>query len=171
MRPDYDSDWKGAVILKNKKWVKPVISIAVFAAIIAGIWLGVQSLLGGRGVAASKDDILAVVKSVLPYLIVMAVAVVAIAAAFIVYLWAEIMARVLKAPSNTYLIPGIIPLLPGGPLYYTMSAIVEGNHELFAENGLKTVFITFGMAAGMAAVIVHYLLKIKKVKSKRKATE
>ena len=95
------------------------------------------------------------------------------AAAFIVYLWAEIMARVLKAPSNTYLIPGIIPLLPGGPLYYTMSAIVEGNHELFAENGLKTVFITFGMAAGMvaAAVSVHYLLKIKKVKSKRKATE
>ena len=54
-----------------------------------------------------------------------------------------------------------------------MSAIVEGNHELFAENGLKTVFITFGMAAGMvaAAIIVHYLLKIKKVKSKRKATE
>ncbi len=70
--------------MKNRKWVKPVIFIVVFAAITAGIWLGVQSLLGGRGVAASKDDIIAVVKSVLPYLIVMAVAVLAIAAAFIV---------------------------------------------------------------------------------------
>lgn len=41
-------------------------------------------------------------------------------AAFLVYLYAEIMARILKAPSNIFLIPGIIPLLPGGTLYYTM---------------------------------------------------
>lgn len=95
------------------------------------------------------------------------------AAAFVVYLWAEIMARALKAPSNTYLIPGIIPLLPGGPLYYTMSAIVEGDNELFVKNGLNTIFIAFGMAAGMvvAAVFVYYILKIKKVKHNRNITE
>ncbi len=51
------------------------------------------------------------------------------AAAFIVFVWAEIMARILKAPSNTYLIPGIIPLIPGGSLYYTMKGVVDGNHR------------------------------------------
>ncbi|MFR5875707.1 MAG: threonine/serine exporter family protein [Eubacterium sp.] len=82
------------------------------------------------------------------------------AAAFIVYIWAEIMARILKAPSNTYLIPGIIPLLPGGALYYTMNGLVEGDKEQFITNGINTLLITFGMAAGMVAcaVMFHYLL-------------
>lgn len=90
------------------------------------------------------------------------------AAAFIVFVWAEIMARILKAPSNTYLIPGIIPLIPGGSLYYTMKGVVDGNQQLFAESGKNTVFVTFGMAAGMvvAAVVFHYIIKIKK-KGKR----
>ena len=90
------------------------------------------------------------------------------AAAFIVFVWAEIMARILKAPSNTYLIPGIIPLIPGGSLYYTMKGVVDGNQQLFAESGKNTVFVTFGMAAGMvvAAVVFHYIIKIQK-KGKR----
>ena len=44
-----------------------------------------------------------------------------VVATAVVYFWSVAMARVLKAPSNTYLIPGIIPLLPGGPLHYTMA--------------------------------------------------
>ena len=40
-----------------------------------------------------------------------------VVATAVVYFWSVAMARVLKAPSNTYLSPGIIPLLPGGPLY------------------------------------------------------
>lgn len=47
-----------------------------------------------------------------------------VVATAVVYFWSVAMARVLKAPSNTYLIPGIIPLLPGGPLYYTMAGLV-----------------------------------------------
>ena len=79
------------------------------------------------------------------------------------------MARLLKAPSNTYLIPGIIPLLPGGALYYTMKGVVDGNQELFQQNGLNTVFITFGMAAGMvvAAALFHYILKAKIFRKKK----
>ena len=43
-----------------------------------------------------------------------------VVATAVVYFWSVAMARVLKAPSNTYLIPGIIPLLPGGPLLSTI---------------------------------------------------
>lgn len=90
-------------------------------------------------------------------------------ASFVVFVWAEIMARILKAPSNTYLIPGIIPLIPGGSLYYTMKGVVDGNQSLFAENGKNTVFVTFGMAAGMvvAAVVVHYIIKAFELKRKK----
>lgn len=86
------------------------------------------------------------------------------AAASVVYIWSVIMARVLKAPSNTYLIPGIIPLLPGGALYYTMSGIVNGDKKLFVQNGINTVWITFGIAAGLVtcAVVFYYILKIRK---------
>ena len=89
------------------------------------------------------------------------------AAAAIVYFWSEIMARVLKAPSNIYLVPGIIPLLPGGAIYYTAKALVLGNNAQFSENGIKTLLITFGMAAGMvcAAVIAYYFNRTKKAKS------
>ena len=51
----------------------------------------------------------------------------AMAASFGICLWSEIMARVRKAPTNIFLIPGIIPLLPGGSLYYTMNALINGD--------------------------------------------
>lgn len=85
------------------------------------------------------------------------------AAACVVYIWSVVMARLLKAPSNTYLIPGIIPLLPGGTLYYTMSGLVNEDMELFSTNGINTVWITFGIAGGLvtSAVLFYYILKFQ----------
>lgn len=92
------------------------------------------------------------------------------AAALIVYLYSEIMARVLKAPANIFLIPGIIPLLPGGALYYTMYGIVDGNRVMFTQNFSKTSAITFGIAVGIVvgAVFMNYVLRIKEKKSIKK---
>ncbi len=87
-------------------------------------------------------------------------------AALIVYLYSEIMARVLKAPSNVFFVPGIIPLIPGGALYYTMSGIVNSESEVFIENGVKTVESAFGIALGIVvgAVGVMYINRIKNKK-------
>lgn len=87
-------------------------------------------------------------------------------AAFLVYIYAEIMARVLKAPSNIFLIPGIIPLLPGGTLYYTMYSIVDSNTDLMISEGTKTVAITFGIAAGIVVgtVLFSYFRNVSKKK-------
>lgn len=82
-------------------------------------------------------------------------------AAFLVYIYAEIMARILKAPSNIFLIPGIIPLLPGGSLYYTMHSIVEGNTDMMISEGAKTAIITFGIAAGIVVGTVLFLYIVK----------
>lgn len=87
-------------------------------------------------------------------------------AAFLVYIYAEIMARVLKAPSNIFLIPGIIPLLPGGALYYTMQSIVEGDRDTAIYQGTQTAIITVGIAAGIVVgtVLFYYIVQISSKK-------
>lgn len=42
-------------------------------------------------------------------------------AAIAVTIYAEIFARIKKTPTSTFLIVPMIPLIPGGVLYYTMS--------------------------------------------------
>lgn len=44
----------------------------------------------------------------------------------------EILARLIKAPVLMLLVPMLIPLIPGGDLYYMMSFFVRGDNEAFA---------------------------------------
>ncbi|MBQ1965266.1 MAG: threonine/serine exporter family protein, partial [Clostridia bacterium] len=41
--------------------------------------------------------------------------------AFSMSVYAGIMARVLKTPATTFITTSLIPLIPGGSLYYTMA--------------------------------------------------
>ncbi|NFQ66251.1 threonine/serine exporter family protein [Clostridium sporogenes] len=86
-------------------------------------------------------------------------------ASMIVCLWSELMARKLKAPTNIFMIPGIIPLLPGGTLYYTMEAMLQKNKKIFIQKGLETVMITIGIVAGIVAVsviLVYFFTLLRK---------
>ena len=46
----------------------------------------------------------------------------------VVSAYAEVMARVFKAPVTGFLTIGILPLVPGGGIYYTMEYCVSGLH-------------------------------------------
>ena len=48
-----------------------------------------------------------------------------------VTIYAEIMARLFKEPVTGFLLIGIIPMVPGGPLYYTMEYCINGETLLF----------------------------------------
>lgn len=76
-----------------------------------------------------------------------------------VYAWSEFMARMQKAPVTIFLLPGIVPMLPGGQLYYALRAMLEKNLAGFQEHGVNFVMITLGMACGVvaASVISCYL--------------
>ncbi len=76
------------------------------------------------------------------------------AAALVATLYGEIMARVLKAPVSVYSIPSIIPLVPGGSLYYTMAALMNGNEEEFFLRGMDTIQTALGIAIGIISVSV-----------------
>ena len=70
-------------------------------------------------------------------------------ASFMICLWAELMARVKKAPATVFLVPGIIPLLPGSALYYTMSGFVGKDHGLFLSKGSETLYTAIGIVGGI----------------------
>lgn len=63
--------------------------------------------------------------------------------------YAEIMARLLKTPSTVFLTPAILPLVPGGAVYSTMVALVDGDRAGFAESGSLTLQVGVGIAAGI----------------------
>jgi uncharacterized membrane protein YjjB (DUF3815 family) len=81
-------------------------------------------------------------------------------AAMAVCLWSETMARLRKAPANVFLIPGIVPLLPGGAFYYAMQGVVLNDMEEFTRKGSEAAFIALGIAGGIlvASEIVRLVL-------------
>ena len=50
-------------------------------------------------------------------------------------LYAEIMARVRRAPATGYLHVALFPLVPGGGIYYTMEYCIAGGHGPLSGNG------------------------------------
>lgn len=77
--------------------------------------------------------------------------------------YAEAMARAMKAPATPILACSIIPLVPGGKLYYTTYYIVTGESELFKVSLKETLLIAAGLAVGIIciSVIVHEINRHK----------
>lgn len=79
-------------------------------------------------------------------------------AALVVSVYSEIAARILKSPANMFLIPSIIPLLPGGSFYYTMSAVVSMDGEMFKIKGFETIITVLGITIG---IVLGFFLFVK----------
>ena len=79
------------------------------------------------------------------------------AASVFATLYSESMARYKKAPVVVFLLPCLIPLVPGGGLYYTMSYAVLKEMQQCRSFLSDTAEAAIGIAAGviMASVLVH----------------
>ncbi|MBQ6753429.1 MAG: threonine/serine exporter family protein [Clostridia bacterium] len=73
-------------------------------------------------------------------------------AAVVCTFYAEILAKAQRTPATVLLIPSIIPLIPGGALYYTMSNIVSRELETAWYFGRLTIQYALAIALGMALV-------------------
>lgn len=82
-------------------------------------------------------------------------------------IYAELLARIVKAPSTVFLIPAVIPLTPGSLLYYTMQALVDGDERLSTELGEETVLVALGIALGIV-VISAFFYQLTHYDAKRK---
>lgn len=69
-----------------------------------------------------------------------------------VSLLSEVFARYLKCPVTTFLICALIPLVPGGAMYYTMLEIVQGNNDLAIMKAIDTCVQACSIAFGFILV-------------------
>ncbi|MBU4440195.1 MAG: threonine/serine exporter family protein [Firmicutes bacterium] len=83
-------------------------------------------------------------------------------------LYAEVMARLTKSPTTIYLAVALIPLVPGGGIYYTMLYFINGDIELGASTGIETLLISGALAVGIIMVSSTVNL-VRKVMLKSKA--
>lgn len=73
--------------------------------------------------------------------------------------YAELVAKRVKAPATLFLIPTLIPLVPGSYVYSMMLALVRGDSEATELYGTLTAQWAIGLAAGISLVaVVHQIL-------------
>ena len=73
-------------------------------------------------------------------------------AAAAVTVYGEVFARIEKTPTTTFLVPSIIPLIPGGSLYYTMNYALNKQWAEFSQRGFYTLQLALSLAVGIIAV-------------------
>ena len=78
--------------------------------------------------------------------------------------FAEVMARVMKTPTTTFITTSLVPLIPGGSLYYTMAYAFHQDGERFMTKGLSTLSLAAALALGIiiATTLTKLILKPRK---------
>lgn len=94
-------------------------------------------------------------------------------ASICVSVYAEVLARVLKAPATVFLIPGAIPLIPGRNLYYAMSSAVSNEWSLARMHSVQMIQFALGIAIGISLIMAIFSMKenIKKERLKKKTEQ
>lgn len=72
--------------------------------------------------------------------------------AAVVTVYGELLARLEKTPTTTFLVPSVIPLIPGGALYYTMNYALNKQWSQFAHQAFYTLQLALSLAVGIIAV-------------------
>ncbi len=72
--------------------------------------------------------------------------------AMAIALLGEIFARLLKDAATVFTIPGIIPMVPGASLYYTMLYFIQGDSSRALQAGQITLFTAGAIALGILVI-------------------
>ena len=68
--------------------------------------------------------------------------------------YSEIAAKIAKTPATLFLLPALIPLVPGGSAYYAMLGLVQNRFDDMRRYALLTGQWAVGLAAGICVVAV-----------------
>ncbi|HEX3032415.1 MAG TPA: threonine/serine exporter family protein [Bacillota bacterium] len=71
-------------------------------------------------------------------------------------LYAELMARIGRNPVTVFIVPGIIPLVPGAGAYYTMLYLVKSDFSQGLSMGMQTMMLAGAIAAGVALISIIF---------------
>jgi uncharacterized membrane protein YjjB (DUF3815 family) len=84
-------------------------------------------------------------------------------ASMVVSIYSEVMARIYKNPVTIFIICAIIPLVPGGGMYFATLEAAKGNFNIALTKGAETLF-----SAGAIAVAIVFVSSISTVLKKIK---
>jgi uncharacterized membrane protein YjjB (DUF3815 family) len=82
-------------------------------------------------------------------------------ATLLVALTAHILARIYKTPVTMFLIPGVIPFVPGAGMYQIVQNIVEGNVDRTAFYFFETLQVAGAIALGIFIIDTFFRRKVK----------
>lgn len=82
-------------------------------------------------------------------------------AAVIITIYSEIAAKILKTTVTTTLIPALIPLVPGGGIYYTMYYLVTSEFLASRAKGIETLSLTVALSVGIFLVSTFFQIFYK----------
>lgn len=76
----------------------------------------------------------------------------------VVAIISELFSRGFKEAATVFIIPGILPLVPGAGMYHTMIAILEGNLQETATVGTETILMAGSIS--VALLVVASVIKL-----------
>ncbi|MGL4391993.1 MAG: threonine/serine exporter family protein [Fusobacteriaceae bacterium] len=86
-------------------------------------------------------------------------------ASMVLSIYCEFMAKKLKSTVTVFLVPALIPIVPGGGVFYTLFYIVQKNNVAFMEKGIETFLFAGALTFGILVVstMSDVIYKIKKL--------
>ncbi len=82
-------------------------------------------------------------------------------AALLAAFFAEVFAKIGKTPSTVFLLPGIICLVPGSSLYYSMSNLLSENYVEAAQYLLLTAEVAVALGGGIIGASILKIVVFK----------
>lgn len=73
-------------------------------------------------------------------------------------LYSEVLARIIKTPAAPIVTTALIPLIPGGSLYYTMASAFDSDFSVFLEKAIYTLKLAGALALGIIVVTAIFHL-------------
>ena len=70
----------------------------------------------------------------------------------LITVYSEVFARIMKTPTTTFCIVSLIPLVPGGSLYYSVTYALEQNWSAFMAKATYTFELAAALSAGILLV-------------------
>ena len=111
-----------------------LINIPKRSILVASVISGVGWLLYNLGVEADYSKVTA-----------------AFLATIAIEVLSEVSSRIFKDAASVYIIPSILPLVPGAGMYYAMLAFVEKDYQLAASTANEVFFIAGAIALSLLA--------------------
>ena len=69
--------------------------------------------------------------------------------AALITVYCEVMARAIKTPTSTFILPSLIPLIPGASLYRTMRTAFFGDIDVTVNMAVYTLKLAAALALGI----------------------